>query len=189
MQGSRFLSYLCINKSKLNEMEKITILNINNKEFKFTESAYLLLSDYNKFLKRTIKEKDRLSDIEIQISVLLEMENENSKKDSLVTTEIMQEVISILKENQKIDYKAGKFKQKKQNYKRKKIRHSEIKRDTKNNVLGGVCSGIANRFNIDPVFVRVLFVAASFVFGIFAVLYVILWVVLPEKELTYIRTV
>lgn len=165
------------------------MISINDKEFKFTESAYLLLSDYNRFLKRSIKDKDRLTDIEIQISVLLEMETENNKTDSLVTVEIMKEVISVLKENQKIDFHAGRFKQKKQTYKKRKIRHSEIKRDTKNNILGGVCSGIANRFNIDPVFVRILFVAASFVFGIFVALYIILWIVLPQEELTYIRTV
>ncbi len=170
-------------------MEKIIIISINNKEFKFTESAYLLLSDYNHFLKRTIKDKDRLSDIEIQISVLLEMENENIKTDKIVNIETMKEVISVLKENQKIDYQAGRFKQKKQTFKKRKNRHSEIKRDRKNNVLGGVCSGIANRFNIDPVFVRILFVAASFVFGIFVALYIILWIVLPEEEQTYVRTV
>ena len=169
------------------------MISINDKEFKFTESAYLLLSDYNSFLKKTIKEKDRLNDIEIQISVLLEMENETGKTESLVTTEIMKEVISVLKENQKIDYQPGRSRQKSKSYRKKRKRtyqkrYNEIKRDTENNILGGVCSGIANRFNIDPVFVRVLFVAASFVFGIFAALYVILWIVLPEEELTYIRT-
>ena len=169
------------------------MISINDKEFKFTESAYLLLSDYNSFLKRTIKDKDRLNDIEIQISVLLEMENETGKTESLVTIEIMKEVISVLKENQKIDFQPGRSRQKSKTYRKKRKtyqkRFNEIKRDTENNILGGVCSGIANRFNIDPVFVRILFVAASFVFGIFAALYVILWIVLPEEELTYIRTV
>ncbi|MCF6366370.1 MAG: PspC domain-containing protein [Bacteroidales bacterium] len=170
-------------------MEKIINISINNKEYRFMESAYMVLSDYNRFLKRTIKDKNRLCDIEIQISVLLDMETENEKVKKIVSTEIMNEVISVLKENQKIYYPARRIKQKKQTYKRKTRKHSEVKRDIKNNVLGGVCAGIADRFNIDTVFVRLVFVALGLVTGLFVALYIILWVVLPANEYNYERSV
>lgn len=48
-------------------------------------------------------------------------------------------------------------------------------------MIGGVCGGIAEYFNADPVIVR-LAAVLTLVFGIFpAVLaYLILWVVVPE---------
>lgn len=54
-------------------------------------------------------------------------------------------------------------------------------RSTKDRMIGGVCGGIAEYFNADPVIVR-LAAVLTLVFGIFpAVLaYLILWVVVPE---------
>jgi len=48
-------------------------------------------------------------------------------------------------------------------------------------ILGGVCSGLANYLGIDPVFVRIFFILVG-IFGGFAVLlYLILWVVMPQE--------
>ena len=41
--------------------------------------------------------------------------------------------------------------------------------------LAGVCSGIANYFGIDPIVVRVIFVAGTLAFGSFALLYLAIW--------------
>ena len=43
--------------------------------------------------------------------------------------------------------------------------HKRLYRDPDNKVLGGVCGGIGAYFNIDPVWIRVAFVIALFVFG------------------------
>lgn len=40
--------------------------------------------------------------------------------------------------------------------------------------LLGVCSGLANYFNIDPMFLRVGFVAGTIIFGLPAVLYFVI---------------
>ena len=45
--------------------------------------------------------------------------------------------------------------------------------------IAGVCGGIAEYFGIDPVLVRVAFVAAAIAGGFGVVLYIILWVALP----------
>jgi phage shock protein PspC (stress-responsive transcriptional regulator) len=168
-------------------MEKITMVNINNKDYKLTESAYLLLSDYNNYIKKTIPEKEKILDIEIQISVIIDMEIENKGEDPIVDIEVIKEVIKVLKENQKIYYQPGRTaraKVKRMHDKRKKRyrRESELKRDTKNSVLGGVCAGIANKFGIDPVMVRVLFILLTLFFGIFFFIYILLWIILPEDN-------
>lgn len=47
-------------------------------------------------------------------------------------------------------------------------------------VLGGVCSGIAAYFGIDVVIVRLLFFVSIFFAGTGIILYIILWIILPE---------
>lgn len=60
----------------------------------------------------------------------------------------------------------------------------EFFRDANSKVLGGVASGIANFIGIDPVIIRVLFVLLSFSsFGIVALGYILLWILVPAKEL------
>lgn len=45
----------------------------------------------------------------------------------------------------------------------------------------GVCSGLANYFDMDPTVMRILFLVAFFMFGTGALLYVILAIAMPEK--------
>jgi phage shock protein PspC (stress-responsive transcriptional regulator) len=49
-------------------------------------------------------------------------------------------------------------------------------------VLGGVCSGIAAYFGIDVVIVRLLFIILIFFGGTGLILYIILWIILPEAR-------
>jgi phage shock protein C len=48
-------------------------------------------------------------------------------------------------------------------------------------MLGGVCSGLAAGFRIDPLWVRVGFVLLAFLQGVGLVLYIVLWLVMPER--------
>lgn len=52
-----------------------------------------------------------------------------------------------------------------------------------NRMLGGVCAGIAEYFNLDPTAVRVGYVLLSVLFAGFpgVLAYVILWLVIPER--------
>ncbi len=48
--------------------------------------------------------------------------------------------------------------------------------------LFGVCGGLGEYFDIDPTFVRVLFLAAFLMFGTGLLLYIVLAVVMPDKQ-------
>lgn len=54
-------------------------------------------------------------------------------------------------------------------------------RSRKNRMLGGVCGGIAEYFNIDPVIVRLIVVALFFVGGSALLAYVIALIVIPYE--------
>ena len=47
-------------------------------------------------------------------------------------------------------------------------------------VLGGVCAAVANRFGWDVTLTRVLTVVASLFAGAAVVVYIVLWIVVPE---------
>ncbi len=60
-------------------------------------------------------------------------------------------------------------------------------RDEQNKVLGGVCSGIANYLNLDPIIIRILWIL---LFGISFFAYLLLWIAVPStsvKEVGGIR--
>lgn len=57
-------------------------------------------------------------------------------------------------------------------------------RDADNQILGGVCSGIANYFGIDPIITRLAFGLSVLLGGFGVLLYIILWIILPEARTT-----
>ena len=52
-------------------------------------------------------------------------------------------------------------------------------RDTKEGKLGGVCAGIGDYFNLDPVIIRLAFLLLIFAGGLIA--YLIAWIIVPEN--------
>ena len=63
--------------------------------------------------------------------------------------------------------------------------NKRLERDLQNRVLGGVCSGLGNYFEMDPTFWRVLFfllVLLPFVKFPSFLVYIILWIVMPAKQ-------
>lgn len=55
-------------------------------------------------------------------------------------------------------------------------------RSRQNRVIGGVCAGFADYLNIDIILVRVIFVILTIVNGVGLLLYIILWIVVPEDK-------
>ena len=57
-------------------------------------------------------------------------------------------------------------------------------RDPDEKFVGGVCSGIAAYFNIDPVWVRLVFACALIIYGTGFWIYILLWIIIPEAKTT-----
>jgi phage shock protein C len=51
----------------------------------------------------------------------------------------------------------------------------------KDRILGGVCSGLADGLHIDPLWVRLGFVLLAFLQGVGLLIYIVLWLVMPEQ--------
>ena len=58
-----------------------------------------------------------------------------------------------------------------------------ISRSRHNRVFGGVASGLADYLSIDIIVIRILFVVSVFFSGIGLLLYLIMWIVIPEEKI------
>lgn len=61
----------------------------------------------------------------------------------------------------------------------------KLYRSQTDSVIAGVCGGLAEYFDIDPVLVRVIFVLLLLFGGGGLLVYVILWIVTPKKPLIF----
>ena len=66
------------------------------------------------------------------------------------------------------------------NFESNNSRPKRLYRDEQNKVLGGVCSGIANYFGIEPLVVRILW---FFLIGVNILGYLILWIAVPSTSI------
>ncbi|HYI78096.1 MAG TPA: PspC domain-containing protein [Chryseolinea sp.] len=55
----------------------------------------------------------------------------------------------------------------------------QLLRDERRKILGGVCSGMATYFNVDPIWIRLLFALTAFAYGITIIAYIVMWIVVP----------
>ncbi len=58
----------------------------------------------------------------------------------------------------------------------------KLYRSRTNKVLGGVCAGLGEYFDIDPSLIRLLWVVIVLMGGSGILIYIILWIILPEEE-------
>jgi len=57
----------------------------------------------------------------------------------------------------------------------------KLYRSQKDQIIGGVCGGIAEYFAVDPTLVRLAFVLLAFVEGAGIIGYIIAWIIIPER--------
>src|SRR3954469_12698698 len=59
---------------------------------------------------------------------------------------------------------------------------SLLRRDTDHRVIAGVGAGLPRQFGVDPIIVRVAFIAAATAGGVGVAIYLLAWVFLPAGE-------
>jgi len=60
---------------------------------------------------------------------------------------------------------------------------NRLYRSTTSRVFGGVAGGIAEYFDVDPIIIRMLFVVIAFAGGGGVLVYVILWIAIPQHPI------
>jgi phage shock protein C len=59
----------------------------------------------------------------------------------------------------------------------------KLMRSTTDKMIAGVCGGLAEYFDIDPTLVRALFVIVTLLGGSGILIYIVLWLVMPEAPM------
>lgn len=54
---------------------------------------------------------------------------------------------------------------------------------SKDKMIAGVASGLANYLDIDPTIIRILFVVIAFAGGASLLAYLIMWIIVPEEKI------
>lgn len=169
-------------------MNKTININLAGVIFHVDEDAYSILRDYlNKLKAQFSKEEgseEILLDIEARMAELFS--SRLADKREVIGIKDVQEVISIMgKPEEYIDENEAEdpnMKTSSESISEKSQRR--LYRDGEDKVLGGVCSGLGAYFNIDPLWIRLIFAALFFGLGTGFWLYIILWIVIPEAKTT-----
>ena len=59
----------------------------------------------------------------------------------------------------------------------------KLYRSRKNRFIAGVCGGLGEFFDIDPTWIRLLFVLFLFLGGSALLIYIVMWLIVPEAPL------
>ena len=164
-------------------MNKTISINLGGMFFHIDEDAYQKLSRYFDAVKRSLSPDGReeiMKDIESRIAELFQERIQNEKQ--VVSLIEIDAVIGIMgqPEDYKIDEEAAQSIDYSIPSKAKKLY-----RDKENSIIGGVASGFGHYLNIDPVWIRLLFVIIVVAgFGSPILIYLILLVIIPVAKTT-----
>ena len=181
-------------------MKKVININFQGRVVPIEETAYELLKQYIESLRRFFANEDGrdeiINDIESRIAELF---SERLKKGvTCITDDDVNVVIAGMGRPEELEAEAaepgtttngGKKQQSSQQSQSQQQSYSyatnvgrRLYRNADDKIIGGVASGLANYFNIDPVIMRIIFAILLFLGGGF-LLYIILWIVIPAKSL------
>ncbi len=168
-------------------MKKTLTVNISGQVYHIDEDGYDVLQNYLIALKKHFKDQDGgleiIDDIESRISELFAERISTSKQ--VITLEDVNEVVIQLGQPFEMDSDhAEESETDKATSTESDRKHRRFYRDSDRKVIGGVCSGIASYFNIDPVLIRVIFLIFLAFGGSSFWIYIILWIAIPEAKTT-----
>jgi len=168
-------------------MNKTVNINLAGIFFHIDEDAYLKLQRYLEAIKRSFTDSqgrnEIIADIEARISELFNERVQNEKQ--VVSVKEVEEVIAIM--GQPEDYMVDEeiFEDEpKRSYSSRTSSTRKLYRDTESAYIGGVSSGLAHYFDVDPLWIRIAWVILFFGFGTGILVYILLWVLMPAAETT-----
>lgn len=160
-------------------MKKTININLNGISFTLDEDAYQALEEYLNSIKTHFKNKEGsteiIKDIEARIAELFQQFTGTGKQ--ILSIDDVNKIKAQLgkpsdfddteEENIHEAEYAGSYKR--------------LYRDPMDRIIGGVCSGLGAYFHVDPVWVRIIFVIATFS-GVSPLVYLILWIIIPPAR-------
>jgi len=169
-------------------MNKTVNINLANILFHIDESAYNKMRLYLESVKRSFANTpgsdEIIADIEARIAELFYEKLENERQ--VITEKEVDAVIAIM--GQPEDYMVDEdiFEDEpKTSRANSEQRSKKFYRDTEQKYVAGVSSGLGHYFNIDPLWIRLLWIVLTIgSSGGFILIYGLLWILIPEAATT-----
>ena len=169
-------------------MNKTININLGGFFFHIDEIAYQKLRRYLESISKSLSEDSQgkneiIADIEARISELLSEKITDTRQ--VVSESDIEDIIVVMGQPEDYTDAEESYSDANYSYSRNKETGKKLFRDGNDKFLGGVASGIAHYFNIDTIWVRLLFLIIT-VAGIGAgiLVYIALWILLPEAKTT-----
>ncbi|MBK8352907.1 MAG: PspC domain-containing protein [Chitinophagales bacterium] len=173
-------------------MNKTFTINLANQIFNINDDAYETLLAYfsslEKFYANEEGKEDIITDIKARFAELFFEKGKNY----IITKEDAEQVINTMGKPQEFDEeKVEQEQQTTQNYSSTSTKTGDagksgkrLYRDTDEPIVAGVASGLSAYFGIDdPIWIRIAFIVLAIIgFGSPVLIYVILWIIMPEAQ-------
>lgn len=168
-------------------MKKTFNINISGIVFHIDEDAYERLQNYlykiTNHFSNSEEGREIIEDIEARIAELFQERLKDRKE--VISIMDVEEVIKVMGQPEEIIEENSTEEPKKESSNSNYNTGKRMYRDTDNRILGGVCSGAALYFGIDPIILRVILTIIFFVSGgTITIAYIILWILIPEAKTT-----
>lgn len=166
-------------------MNKTVNINIGGLFFHIDEDAYQKLSKYFDAIKRSLSnssgKEEIMKDIEMRVAELF---TERQKSDKhVINNKDVDEVVTVM--GQPEDYRIDDDAEEAKPYNYVSTGRKKLYRDKERGSIAGVCTGLGHYFGIDSSWIKIAFLATAFAgFGFGIVVYLILWIALPEALTT-----
>ena len=169
-------------------MNKTININLGGFFFHIDEVAYQKLRRYLESISKSLSEDSQgkneiISDIEARISELLSEKITDARQ--VVSEGDIEDIIVIMGQPEDYTEAEEAYSNASYSYKRNSASGKKLFRDGDDKFLGGVASGVAHYFDIDTIWIRLLFLIVT-VAGVGAgiLVYIALWILLPEAKTT-----
>lgn len=171
-------------------MNRTITMNLSGIIFHIEEDAYDVLNRYLSTIRSYFKDSEGrdeiMNDIESRIAEMLQEKVSQTKQAVLMAD--VEGIIIIMGKPEEFasenDNTPGNQNSQESDTASTRSGRRRVFRDGDEKLLGGVCSGIANYFNFDPIWLRAAFAISFFFFGTGFLLYLILWIIIPEAKTT-----
>jgi phage shock protein PspC (stress-responsive transcriptional regulator) len=161
-------------------MNEVTKIHLGRQAFTISVEAHKALRQYLDAIEKQVKDKDVLNEVELRMAELLAEHNVTGDKV------ILPDDVSFLKEQlgEPKDFKEDEDEADKEEAiaDDKPADTKRLFRDTDDAMVAGVASGLSKYFGVDVLIVRILFIIATFTGGWGILLYIALWILVPEAK-------
>lgn len=170
-------------------MNKTININLDGRVFQIEEEAYDKLHAYLETIKKRLGKSEEaqeiLNDIESRIAELFLFKSPEGNINQTLVEEIIETIgePSEIVDEEDAEEDTTSSSQSDSTFTPPHYGRKALFRDKENAVFGGVCSGLGAYFDVDPVVFRILAVVTTLLsIGAVPVIYIVLWIAMPEAK-------